>query len=151
MDPERLQAGLARFAADLTLAGEPIAFDVVVARHIDFLIEVRATGLRWPAIARMLAAAGAHRSGGAAFSADQIRASTSRVRRRRTSVAAYRVPEPPRSDHRLLAPPEPVHRTSERTPGPDPSPLRMTRARDLAGPDLSDAEILAARRRLLGF
>lgn len=149
MDPERLQAGLAQFAADLTLAGEPIAFDVVVARHIDFLIEVRATGLRWPAIARMLVAAGAHRPGGAAISADQIRASASRVRRRRTTAAVCPVPGPPRWDHRLSAPPKPAHRTSERKPGPDPSPLRMTRARDLAEPDLSDAEILAARRRLL--
>ncbi len=150
MDPEHIQAGLARFAADLTVAGEPIAFDVVVARHLEFLIKLRATGLRWPSLARMLAAAGAQRPDGSPFSADQIRASVSRVRQRLITAPAPRVAASTGVDHDSRIARVPAHSMLQRPSGPAPSNRPQSSDPDLALPDLSDAEILAARQRLLG-
>jgi hypothetical protein len=147
MDPDFLRAGMARIAADLSLAGEPIALDAVVERHLDFLLDARAAKLRWPSIARMLAQAGARRADGTAISADQIRASVSRANRRAPVDPAKRA-----------TPPETFKpsRESERQPRVAQTPvLEAARPRQRVStspiePDLSDADILAARRRVLG-
>ncbi|WP_146056512.1 hypothetical protein [Methylobacterium sp. V23] len=81
MNTDQLRSGLAQFASDLTLAGQPIALDVVVARHLPLLREARAAKLRWSGLARLLAEAGARRPDGNAISADQLRASFSRAAR----------------------------------------------------------------------
>ncbi len=83
MNTDQLRSGLAQFASDLTLAGQPIALDVVVARHLPLLQEARLARLRWSGLARLLAEAGARRPDGNAISADQLRASFSRAARYR--------------------------------------------------------------------
>ncbi|MFL1873618.1 hypothetical protein ACIKT0_00035 [Hansschlegelia beijingensis] len=82
MDPNRLRSGFASFVAGLSIADEPISFDRVVDDHESFLTELRAAGLRWRSISRLLAESGARRPDGGVFSADQLRASYSRSCRR---------------------------------------------------------------------
>ena len=147
MDPEYLHMGFARFAADLTLAGESIAFDVVVARHLGFLTELQTAGLKWPSVARMLDAAGARRPDGKPLSADQIRASVSRIKRRRP---VERLPVSLQSDHPHSSRTGYARAPAAYVPGPAPFAKPLCSRQVPLSPDLSDAEILAARRRLLG-
>ena len=79
MDADELRSSLARLASDLTLAGEPIALDAVVSRHLNVLQTARSAKLRWASIAKILATAGARRLDGGPISADQLRASYSRA------------------------------------------------------------------------
>lgn len=155
MDPASLRFGLEQIAADLTVAGEPVAFDVVVERHLPLFSLARAAGLRVPSIARLLAQAGARRPDGTPFSADQLRASLSRTRRRQAAVTA----NPPPLDASVPAP--------ARISAPQPGPLRSSANRNASAPasrtvppvpageatiasglDLSDMELRAARERL---
>lgn len=155
MDPASLRSGLEQIAADLTVAGEPVAFDVVVERHLPLFSQARAAGLRVPSIARLLAQAGAKRPDGTSFSADQLRASLSRARRRQAVVTVGLLPVDtsqltPRSVRAAL--PRPAQTEPER---PAPTAKAMTPPSDFSGGaaigsdlDLSDAELRAARERL---
>lgn len=147
MDPDILRAGMARIATDLSLAGEFIALDAVVERHLAFLLDARAAKLRWPSVARMLAQAGARRADGSAISADQIRASVSRANRRATVDAAQRASrlEP----FRPLRAQEGQQRVAH-APVLEPASPRDRPQTSTIEPDLSEADILAARRRVLG-
>jgi hypothetical protein len=67
------------FAAELTVAGEQIPLDRVIARHIDAFRELRSLGMTWRGIAALLVRAGARRADGSLISADQIRVSHARL------------------------------------------------------------------------
>lgn len=82
MDAASLRADLERFAADLTIAGEPAIFDVVVARHLPVFVKAAHAGLTAPRIAKLLARTSSRRADGTPITADQIRASISRAKRR---------------------------------------------------------------------
>jgi hypothetical protein len=155
MDPALLRSGLEQIAADLTVAGEPVAFDVVVERHFLLLSQARAAGLRVPSIAKLLARAGAKRPDGTPFTADQLRASLSRARRRQVTVTANApptdasVPAPARIS---APPPRPLRSSTSRTvpagkalATPPSPPGEVAIAGDL---DLSDTELRLARERL---
>ncbi len=155
MDPTFLRSGLEQIAADLTVAGEPVAFDVVVERHLPLFLQARAAGLRVPSIAKLLAQAGAKRPDGAPFSADQLRASLSRATRRQAAVTVDVLPAHASqlTSVPLRAPPlrpaqaerdHPAPTSKAMTP-PSTSSEEMTIGSDL---DLSAAELLAARERL---
>lgn len=155
MDPTFLRSGLEQIAADLTVAGEPVAFDVVVDRHLPLFLQARAAGLRVPSIAKLLAQAGAKRPDGVPFTADQLRASLSRATRRRAAVTVDMLPAdasqltsvPLRTPPRRPTQAERKHPTptSKAITTPSTSSGETTIGSDL---DLSAAELLAARERL---
>jgi hypothetical protein len=70
------------FAADLTVEGERVPFERVLAHHLDVVARLRATsGLTWRSMASLLARAGARRADGGQISADQLRVSYARLMR----------------------------------------------------------------------
>lgn len=160
MDPDQLNAALARFAADLTVAGEPTVFDAVVESHLDLLLDLQAARLRWPAVLKLLKLAGARRPDGADLSPDQFRASVSRAKRRRAArtvgpAASFaqqtsgrakpdRPMKPVRSDTRIAEQPDGGQRALIQ---PQTAPLAPHR-RDHLDPDLSQDDLDAVRRRL---
>jgi hypothetical protein len=90
------QAWARTFVADLSVAGENIPLERVVARHLASIDELRARlGMTWRGIASMLTRAGARRSDGGLISADQLRVSYARLSRKSTSTGAER---PTRAD-----------------------------------------------------
>lgn len=156
MDPASLRSGLEQIAADLTVAGEPVAFDVVVERHLPLFSQARAAGLRVPSIARLLAQAGARRPDGTPFSADQLRASLSRARRRQVTATANPppldapVPAPARisaPQPRLLRPS--ANRNASAAESRTVPPVPAGEAAIAGDLDLSDTELRLARERLL--
>lgn len=82
MTDEEIDAWAKRFVADLTVAGQHVPFDRVLAQHLDKLDALRARGLTWPAIANVLSSAGACRRDGRPISHDQLRADVPRLRRK---------------------------------------------------------------------
>lgn len=162
MDPDLLNVALHRFATDLTLAGEPTVFDAVVERHLDLLLDLQASGLRWPSVLKLLKQAGAQRLDGADLSPDQFRASISRAKRRRVAQTSrpivslsQQASEAGRNRPRHI--PESARQTKE--PGThqravlppqatSPAVLSTEHKRDLHDPDLSEADLDAVRRRL---
>ena len=160
MDSEPLNAALARFAADLTIAGEPTVFDAVVDRHLELLLDLRAAGLRWPSVLRLLKRAGAQRPDGADLSPDQFRASISRAKRRRAArtrrptvsgtqqtyshAEANRPYRPDPSDGSRADEREADERVVIQPEASSPAPGH----RDRHDPDLSQADLDAVRRRL---
>lgn len=157
MDTDHLRSGLARLASDLTLAGEPIALDVVIARHLPLLNEARRARLRWTSLARLLAEAGARRPDGGAISADQLRASYSRAARHRPhgqTAPADRADAEVRATRRLpsagfverpaIAPSEPTN-----AGGVEPSVKRRPEQSDrTTDPEPTDIELASVRARL---
>lgn len=167
MPPDPLRAALERFAADLTVAGQPAVLDRAVERHLPTFQQALAAGLRWPAIARLLAQMGARRPNGGGLSSDQLRASFSRATRR-GHVAPATGPSPStlhataRGEPRVM----PIHDqdSSESTTRPsthsakdETGPRRGERAPPVIGAvrepgtrvdDLTDADVQAARTRL---
>jgi hypothetical protein len=157
MDPDTLRAALERFASDLSIAGEPATFDVVVARHLPLFLSARETGLKAPRLASLLAQCGARRADGSAITADQIRASVSRARRRTAQAlsnaeaadALAPAPTPSRSvvsRERVRSVPAPVAAATSR------APQSSRRSASPIGPvdqDVSEADLQAARSRLL--
>ncbi|QRE78292.1 hypothetical protein [Methylobacterium aquaticum] len=161
MEPDPLQAALARFAADLTIAGEPAVFDRVVERHLDLLLNLQAKGLRWPRVLKLLKQAGARRSDGADLSPDQLRTSISRAKRRRTALVTQPLLKPSRPPAiSQVGQNSPIrsHRSDARDPdkpvADEPSvfqPRTTAFAKhrvDIIDPDLSEAALDAVRRRL---
>lgn len=157
MDTDYLRSGLARLASDLSLAGEPIALDVVVARHLPLLSEARAARLRWTSVARLLAEVGARRPDGGAISADQLRASYSRAARHRLRVqtapveraeaqvrATRRLPSAGFFDRSATSPSGPI-KAGGVEPAGKPHPERSDQTTD---PELTDTELASVRARL---
>lgn len=67
------------FAKELTVSGEHIPLERVIARHLKELEELRRLGLTWQGVAALLVRAGARRAGGKLISADQLRVSYARL------------------------------------------------------------------------
>ena len=143
MELDPLQAALARFASDLTVAGEPAVFDSVVERHLDVLLSLQAKGLRWPRVLKLLKQAGAQRSDGSDLSPDQFRASVSRAKRGRADLATepYVLPAPRRSTKRVriervwLLPNDAHHTNDLRADAPPtPQPRREPPAKHWSAP-----------------
>ena len=71
-----------KFAAELTVEGERVPFERVLAHHLDIVARLRATsGLTWRSMASFLARAGARRADGGQISADQLRVGYARLTR----------------------------------------------------------------------
>jgi hypothetical protein len=82
MDDE-FKSWVDRFAAQLTVDGERVPFERVLAYHFDEITKLRATsGLTWRSMASLLARAGARRADGGLISADQLRVGYARLARR---------------------------------------------------------------------
>lgn len=72
-----------KFAAQLTVDGERVPFERVLAYQFDEVTKLRATsGLTWRSMASLLARAGARRADGGLISADQLRVGYARLARR---------------------------------------------------------------------
>lgn len=70
------------FAAELTVAGERVPFDRVLARHLDTVTTLRTeSGLTWRSLSSLLSRAGVRRADGRLISLDQIRVSYARLTR----------------------------------------------------------------------
>ena len=71
-----------KFVAELTVEGERVPFERVLAHHLDEVAKLRATsGLTWRSMAALLARAGARRADGGPISADQLRVGYARLMR----------------------------------------------------------------------
>ena len=86
MDTKEIEKWARKFVADLTMGGEAVPLDRVIARHLPTIASLRAAGLTWGAIGALVARAGGRRRDGRPISADQMRADVSR-QLRRLSVA----------------------------------------------------------------
>ena len=68
------------FVAELTVGGERVPFERVLAQHLDEVRQLRSSSkLTWRSIASLLARAGARRSDGTLISADQLRVGYARL------------------------------------------------------------------------
>jgi len=71
-----------KFVAELTVGGERVPFERVLAHHLDEVANLRSTsGLTWRSIAALLTRAGARRADGGVISADQLRVGCARLLR----------------------------------------------------------------------
>jgi hypothetical protein len=70
-----------KFAADLTLGGERVPFDRVLRAHAPTVAVLRAQGLTWASLARLLGRAGVRRVEGKPYSADHLRVAFQRFSR----------------------------------------------------------------------
>lgn len=69
-----------KFVAELTVAGERVPFERVLAHHLDEITKLRAaSGLTWRSMASLLVRAGARRTNGGLISADQLRVGYARL------------------------------------------------------------------------
>jgi hypothetical protein len=140
------------FAAELTVDGEHIPLERVIARHLDALKEFRRLGMTWSGIARLLVRAGARRADGKLISAAQIRVSYTRLSlpRSESRPAATRLRTVPKIEApSLIAPPSDPAAAPAAAP---PPPLAPPSDRgDIAGGDtkeVSDSELQSALMRL---
>lgn len=134
------------FTAELSVDGEPVPIERVIARHLNALGELRGLGLTWGGIAGLLVRAGARRGDGKLISADQIRVSYARLARSRSeperSIKRQRIPieAPP-----LMAtePDEPVALTApvdERRPATsDAGQLSEDESKEISSSELQSA------------
>jgi hypothetical protein len=77
------------FVAELTVAGERVPFERVLARHLDTITTLRtASSLTWRSLASLLARAGGRRADGGLISADQLRVGHARLLRHAATKAA---------------------------------------------------------------
>ncbi|ABD86690.1 hypothetical protein RPC_1126 [Rhodopseudomonas palustris BisB18] len=84
-----LKSWAEKFAAELTVDGERVPFERVLAHHLDEITKLRATSrLTWRSMASLLARAGARRGDGGPISADQLRAGYARLARREEAGAS---------------------------------------------------------------
>ena len=83
-----------KFVAELTVEGERVPFERVLAHHLDEIAKLRATsGLTWRSLASLLARAGARRADGGLISADQLRVGYARLARQAEKAAQQDDPE----------------------------------------------------------
>jgi hypothetical protein len=82
-----------KFVAELTVEGERVPFERVLAHHLDEVAKLRATsGLTWRSMASLLARAGARRADGGPISADQLRVGYARLTRHVGKAAQQDIP-----------------------------------------------------------
>lgn len=75
------------FVAELTVGGERVPFERVLARHLEDVAKLRSTsGLTWRSMASLLVRAGARRADGGLISADQLRVGYARLVRHAEEV-----------------------------------------------------------------
>jgi hypothetical protein len=102
-----------KFAAELTVEGERVPFERVLAHHLDVVARLRATsGLTWRSMASFLARAGARRADGGQISADQLRVSFARLTRQAATRKTIEYLD--RDDNGLVCENHPVMRRSTR-------------------------------------
>jgi hypothetical protein len=83
-----------KFAAELTVDGERVPFERVLAHHLDEVTKLRATsGLTWRSMASLLARAGARRADGGLITADQLRGGYARLARRGEKASEHGNPQ----------------------------------------------------------
>ncbi|MEH2473758.1 hypothetical protein V1281_005056 [Nitrobacteraceae bacterium AZCC 2161] len=83
-----------KFVAELTVDGERVPFERVLAHHLDEVTKLRATsGLTWRSMASLLARAGARRADGGPISADQLRVGYARLARRGEKASEHGNPQ----------------------------------------------------------
>lgn len=146
MARETLQAWAKRFVADLSVDGEPIAFDRVLRRHLANVDRLRSQGLSWLSIANAVTQAGGRRRDGRPFSPAQFRADFSRLARGQPVASAARVRPPPQDRE-----PRALDRGhAPRRPAPVAMPpVQAPPAHHVAsGDELSADELLRVRARL---
>lgn len=102
MTDEDIENWAQKFASDLTIAGERVPLDRVIATHLRSFEALRAKGMTWRAIANVLSRAGACRPDGSPISHDQLRADVARSRRKMVHVGDV-PPEAARLDLRAFA------------------------------------------------
>jgi len=69
-----------KFVAELTVGGERVPFERVLAHHFDEVAKLRSiSGLTWRSMASLLVRAGARRADGSPISADQLRVGYARL------------------------------------------------------------------------
>jgi len=134
------------FTEELTVAGEHVPLDRLVARHREAFIELRRLGMTWRGISSLLVRAGARRADGGLISSDQIRVSYSRQSRKdipaRRTPARTAKPQPARIaiDAPPLAAAAPPGRQRIQSTDPEERPTDPQ--------DVSGTEIEAALSRL---
>lgn len=85
-----------KFVAELTVEGERVPFERVLAHHLAEIARLRATsGLTWRSMAALLARAGARRADGEPISADQLRVGYARLTRQGEKASQHESHAPP--------------------------------------------------------
>lgn len=132
------------FTAGLTVDGEHVPLDRVVARHREAFTELRRLGLTWGGISALLVRAGARRSDGGLISSDQLRVSYARCGSKKgsSSPRAKRGPGS-RSSAATVSPSLDVAPPREHQPS-EPSREK----RPIEDKDVSGSEVEAALARL---
>jgi hypothetical protein len=126
----------ATIAEELSVGGERVPFERVIARHIATIQDLRQkTGLTWNGIAALLVRAGARRSDGKLISADQIRVGYSRLTRPKD--ARHQASEAPKPAPKLVPQQKPVQALT-----------RANSSETNSKEDVSAAELTAALARL---
>ena len=137
------------FTAELTVAGQHVPLDRVVARHSEAFAELRSLGMTWRGIAALLIRAGARRADDGLISSDQLRVSYARCARRDSSPPPrpkLRTSPPPRTT--TDSPPLAVASPQEhQSPASDPE-QQPSSDKDVSG---SEVEAALARRCKLGI
>lgn len=83
-----LKSWAEKFVAELTVGGERVPFERILAHHLDEVAKLRSTsGLTWRSIATLLTRAGARRADGGVISADQLRVGHARLLRHAEEAA----------------------------------------------------------------
>ncbi len=132
------------FTTDLTVAGEHVPLDRVVARYSDEFAELRRLGMTWRAISNLLVRAGARRADGGLISSDQLRVSYARYNREDGS-------SPPRSRQGTSPPPRTKTDSPPLaviTPQEQQLPASNPEQQPLSDKDVSGSEVEAALERL---
>src|SRR5665213_3555244 len=84
------------FAAELSVGGERVPFERVLAHHLDAISKLRSvSGLTWRSLASFLVRAGACRADGSPISADQLRVGHARLVRQAARAAKGSPPGSP--------------------------------------------------------
>lgn len=144
------------FVAELSVGGERVPFERVLARHLEAVTQLRGTsGLTWRSLASLLARAGARRADGGLISADQLRVGYARLTQQAAKVAQPpRVGRQPQShDVRVipLLPEARVERDSSE-PAPALNPTKRDTPAQIRKPtdndEVSDDDIAVALSRL---
>jgi hypothetical protein len=134
------------FTAELTVGGEHVPLDRVVARHSEAFAELRQLGMTWRGVSTLLVRAGARRADGGLISSDQLRVSYARLSRK--DAAPDRKPargsRRPRS--RTAADSSSLASVAPSTPPPS-EPIQL-RAQQNDPQEVSSTEIEAALSRL---
>ena len=101
MDNSEINDWLQGFVANLTIGGERVPLERVIATRLDGLLALRDQGLTWHAIEALIIRAGGRRKDGTPISGDQLRAAFARLSKRRIAV---QVRPPPSARSKRIRP-----------------------------------------------